>query len=103
MTVLNGTALDAEVETGEVEIKPGRRSMVTSVRPYVSGGTTTVQVGYRNDQSDSVTYTGAQGEVSSGFVRVRKNARFHRFRANITGGFSDALGFDVEAKVGGQR
>jgi hypothetical protein len=95
-------AMDATIETGEFQVNPGARTDITLVRPYVDGGTVTVQMGTRNLHSDTVSYASAVSLNSSGDAPVRSNARFHRVRLNITGEFTDAQGVDIlkSTKVG---
>jgi hypothetical protein len=90
-----GSALDGLVETGETQINPGQRTEIFNIRPVVDGGTITVQMGTRGKLTDSVTYAAAVSTNSSGECPVRSNARFHRARLNITGGFNFAQGVDV--------
>ena len=91
-----GTALDAVIDTAEAQITPGYRTDVTLLRPMVDGsGTVTVQVGTRNNLSDTVAFGAAVSVNASGFCPVRSNARYHRARVNISGGFNDAQGIDL--------
>lgn len=90
-----GSAQDAVFETGEVQLTPGRRSEVTSVVPLVDGGTHTVQVGTRETQDGTVSWSSASTENASGICPVRSNSRYHRFRVNNTGSFTDAMGVEI--------
>lgn len=96
-----GTALSATIETMEKQINEGYRTEVNLVRPAVEGATatTTIQLGTRNKQSDSVTYSNAVSENSAGNFSFRSNARFHRARVNISGGFDHAQGIEVLESV----
>jgi hypothetical protein len=89
---LTGTALDATLETGEVQLSPGRRSEVGEVVPLVDGGTHTVQVGTRETQTETVSFGSISAENASGVCPVRSNSRYHRFRVNNTGDFNSATG-----------
>jgi hypothetical protein len=96
-----GNAMTAEIQTLELQLFPERRSMLRTVRPLVDGGTTTVQVGSRNLQSEAVSTTPAKSLNSSGIANIRKNARYHRFRLNISGDWINATGVEPEmGKVG---
>jgi len=97
-----GTALDATIETGEQG--SDNRALVTSVRPVVSGYSgVTAQVGSRNLQGDSTTWSTASSINSNGECPVRVDSRYFRVRLNITGGFTHAVGVDALAKKGGKR
>lgn len=87
-----GTALDATLETGEVQIIQGKRAEVSEVVPLVDGGTHTVQVGTRETQVASCTFGSVSTENASGICPVRSNGRYHRFRVNNTGDFNSATG-----------
>ena len=97
-----GTALATTLETGEVQLNPGR-SEVTEVTALVDGGTHTVQVGTRETQASTVTWGSVASENASGVCPVRSNSRYHRFRVNNTGSFTDAQGVDVVSVPVGQR
>ena len=99
----NGTSLDAVIETNEFEVSPGRRSLMKAIRPIIDGGTTTVQVGHRNRQQDTFSFTPATSVNANGRATMRKNARYHRVRCNITGSFEHAMGVQVDARPSGMR
>jgi hypothetical protein len=105
MVNFSGSALTAQLETMEAQVFPNMRAYITRVRPIVDGsGTVTVQMGTRNVHSESVTYGSATSLVSNGDCPVRSNARYHRIRVNISGGFNDAQGVEVlEATPLGKR
>jgi hypothetical protein len=105
MVNFNGSATTALLETGEKQITPAQLTEVLRVRPVISGsGTVTLNIGTRNLQSDSVTYTSNLSPNSVGDVECRANARFHRVRANISGGFNNAQGIQlIEASASGRR
>lgn len=101
-----GTTMDATLETGETQLIPGKRADLNEVSPLVSGGTHTVEVGTRETQVASVSYSGASSENASGICPVRSNSRYHRFRVNITGDFTDATGIlidDEKISMAGER
>jgi hypothetical protein len=90
-----GTALDATFETSETQIFPAHRAEVNAVVPLVDGGIHTVQVGTRETQASAVTWSSAATENTSGICPVRSNSRYHRFRVNNTGSFTDAMGVEI--------
>jgi hypothetical protein len=100
-----GAAMDAVLETPEAQLFPGNRADLSLVRPMIDGsGTVTMQIGTRNLLSDTVTWGTASSVNSAGDCPVRSNARYHRARVNITGGFNDAQGIDiVKATKAGMR
>ncbi len=101
----NGTALNATIETGEAEVVPGKRARLSLVKPLIDGGSTvTMQLGSRNVLTESVTWGTETAPNSTGNVEVRSNARYHRARVKVSGGFTHAQGVDVvEANEAGKR
>lgn len=88
--------MPALLETAEKQINPSGLTELSLVRPVISGsGTVTLNVGTRNLQSESVSYSSAITPNSTGDCDARANARFHRIRANISGGFDDAIGVQL--------
>lgn len=79
----SGSNLAATIETGEFQLYPGERALVTEVWPMVDGGTLTMALGTRNRPNDSVTYTSAVSQNSIGACPFLSNARYHRARVSI--------------------
>lgn len=100
---LSGTPETAMIDTAEVQLSPGRRTLVSAVRPLVQGGTTTIQIGHRNLQSAAVTWTATATTNANGRATLRKNARYHRFRATITGEWEYAMGVEPDGQGVGWR
>ncbi len=95
-----GTAQTATIETSSDDKITGGRTVITGVRPYINGGTTTIQVGIQDALSDSVSYsTAASLNSRSGMANFRDlsniEGRFVRTRYTITGGFTTAQGADI--------
>jgi hypothetical protein len=90
------TYLDAVIETQEGQLTDGGRTELKLLRPLIDGnGAVTLQVGTRNKLTDSVAWGSAIAANSIGECPVRSNARYHRVRVNISGGFTHAIGVDV--------
>lgn len=103
----NGTALDATIETGEFELVPNRRAYVSGVRPTVlanGGATVTVQCLTRDNLKvapTASTETAVTEDTQQADFRC--DARYHRFRVKVSGGFEHATGTDVNAIPSGGR
>jgi len=101
--------LTAVLETAEVELNEGQRTDLFRVMPYIdangySSSVVTVEIGVRNLQSGAVTYGSPISLDANGEIQCRSNARFHRMRTNIAGGFKAAVGVKVlEAEPAGYR
>ena len=102
-----GDPLAATLETTEFEPANLKQSLVKSVTPYVTSKdvapTLTVQVGSRNRQVDTTSFTDATALNSDNIVPTRANGRYHRVRVNTSGTWRYALGVDVEAVPLGRR
>lgn len=91
-----GTALDATIETQEVELTPNMRTNIQEIRPFIEGfDTVTIQIGGRNSLDESVTWGSAISANSAGNFPCRSNYRYHRMRVNMSGGFSHAQGLSI--------
>lgn len=102
----SGTAATALFETGEFQPNPGQRTQVTRLRPLVDGtsATVTLQLGTRNNQTESVTWGNAISVDQIGEFQTRTNARYFRARLNISGGFNFAQGLEaLEVSAAGRR
>lgn len=88
----SGTPLVAEIDTKEWSF-PGRRAYTKSVRPIVesvTGPTIQVAAVTRNMVSSNPVTSGFGGLNSIGQVDRRVDARYHRYRVKISGGFTHA-------------
>jgi hypothetical protein len=91
-----GPAMDAVLETTEQQLTVNKRVHVSRVRPEIDGaGTLTLQAGLRESQDDAVTFGVAATKARDNGYPMRAQARYHRFRANISGGFTRAQGISV--------
>lgn len=99
LNFMNGSALEATIDTGEAQITPGKRSFITEVWPYISGGTTSIYLGTRNLPTDSVTWSSASSVNTVGFAPFRSDARYHRARVVVAAGGSWSHAQGVNPKV----
>ena len=79
-----GAYLAATIETGDVQLSPGYKSMLRSLRPMLEGTsiTTTVTIKYRNRLQDSHSSDSAVAVNVNGVCPLRVNARYHRATIN---------------------
>lgn len=99
----SGSPLTAVFETGELSGGDGRL-FITKARPLVTGyGGVTMQVASRSTLAAQASFGGASALNSAGEFTFRANARWHRFRLTVTGGFTRAVGLDVSATAEGNR
>lgn len=91
-----GTAMPAVLETMEQQIIVNKRVRVSRVRPEIEGaGTLTLQSGTRESQGDSVVWNSTATVARDNNYPMRSESRYHRFRANISGGFTRAQGINI--------
>ena len=106
--MFNGSRLEAIIETQELEISPGKSSLVTQVQPYVdffNVGTTptvTAAIQSRNRHIDSADFSTASSVNADNFIPVRSSGRFHKLKFTISD-FDIAQGFDVTIQERGLR
>lgn len=100
------TYMTAVLDTAEIQLTEGQRSDVFRLKPYVDGSssTVTVQIGTRNLFTEAVTFGSPLPLDVNGEIQCRSNARYHRMRVDIAGGFTHAIGVEVlEFKPAGYR
>ncbi|TNF09399.1 MAG: hypothetical protein EP323_00425 [Gammaproteobacteria bacterium] len=98
LCTFSGDDETAIIETGEVD---GRIS-VKSARP-ITDGTVSLSVGTRNTQSANYSYGAAQTENAKNEMNFRTSAKYHRFKATISGGFNHAQGIEVIYREEGRK
>lgn len=99
LSFFSGQTLDATVETAEAQLFPGRRSLVTLVRPYVeTAGSASVSVSVRVSTRDTNYEAHSFGPALSlnvsGDAPARSNGRYVRVRVSTSGNFNDLQGVD---------
>lgn len=102
----DGDSMAAVIRTNEFEFNTGRQTYFTAVRPIVDGGAVTMKVGSRDNQADTIAFSGVLSPRASGRVTFRRNARYHIFDVMPSGDFSHAIGIQVEREdvmPGGRR
>lgn len=93
----------ATIETGAQEIAPGERVYIDGVRPLVNGGTYAVRVGTQENIGDAVTYSASTTVTArTGKADFSLTGRYARVELTITGGFTTALGLDIEGSPAGR-
>jgi hypothetical protein len=101
--LFNGTALTAVVETAEMQLNPGKRTVVTNTRPLVEEAVSvTVEIGSRNAVSDAVTYSSPSTMNSAGECNVFNSGRYQRARLTLASGFTKAYGLDFDGVPSGR-
>ena len=90
-------AQSATITTGAVDLHQGGRSVVNGLRPIVNGGTYAIRIGIQDDVDDAVSWsTSTVINGRSNMANFRSEGRYIRAELTITGGFTTALGADVD-------
>lgn len=100
-----GSNLAATIDTTEKQLFSGRRSLVTSLRPLVDGGTITCQIGGRDLLTASNSFDTTASVNTIGECSVRNSNRYHRVRTSIAAGgtWTHAQGVAVTASPQGRK
>ncbi len=101
-----GSAKAARFTTGEGQLIADSRAFVRNIRPLVQGtvGNISATIGQRDLLTNDVVW-GSPSNVNTtiGDCPVRSNARYHRFRLDVTGGFQRVMGIDIDFTKEGRR
>jgi hypothetical protein len=99
---LTGTPGTAIFTTQEIRLNPAGKTLMSGLRPQIEGAVLAniaIKVGYRNNQTDAVTTTGAQtADTFTGAANFLIDARYHRAEFDITGAFTKASGGTFDAQ-----
>lgn len=103
----SGTHLDATFQTGEKQLLPGRKSLVTNMRPHIEQGNGTLSVSLfthsRNKPTESLTASTAITMNTDGECpQSIDEARYYRADMSTTGPFTHAYGVEIEYEPGGR-
>ena len=103
---LAGTNLDGELETGDLELVPGQRSMLSGVRSHVRGREVTIQVAGIDDQEPedphALDWSLPEGRERGGIHPVRRDALYHRLRFNLGRDWTEASFYDPDPHATGR-
>ena len=88
----------AIIETGAADPNKEGRTVITGVRPLVSGGVTvTVRVGVQDSIGGAVTYSSVTTpHTRTGMAAFRSEGRYVRIEVTLAGGFTTVLGADID-------
>lgn len=108
LSQLNGAGLEAIFETGDVAIDNGWWTLVSEVRPLVTGAIPLVAVATleKPRDTDTALYEATERMDEDGGCAVNfGNGRYHRFKLTVpAGGFGDVTGLELsEYTRTGQR
>jgi hypothetical protein len=102
----SGNAKDATLETREVQLADPQTAIALRADAIVSGDATlAVQVGTRDQQNvNKPDWSAEYFQNPDGFIPLRSQGRYHRFRLNISGGYwKHAKGVKIMYEATGMR
>ena len=101
---MTGPARTAIFETGDLQLVPYRSALFSSARPEIQGaGRILCQLAGRSRLEDDVIYGPQQGVGRSGVIGLRKDARYHRLRTTVDGGWTELVAHEIEFVPTGYR
>jgi hypothetical protein len=103
---LSGTPQQATIETGDIEVTPGRECRLAMVRPLTDATSgVTVQIASRARLGDAEVNNSYSSLTSSGDIPVRESGRYMRFTQTIAQGtdWDYTEGLDLTPKKGARR
>jgi len=102
--IFSGTDNEGEIETSEVELYPGFRSNVQSIRPIIDAEAT-VTIKTRDKLADSETESSSVSMNTSGINPVRQSGRYIKINVKTPSGvaWNHAQGIDLIASKAGLR
>lgn len=101
IVTFGGFTYDSELITPDIEL--GYNSVVTLVRPQIDNGTASVSVASRRELDDNIQFNTPTSTSSEGRASIRSAGRYHRFKVQPIGNWTNAIGIDVDVKPQGGR
>tara|TARA_S200002703_G_scaffold44458_1_gene38877 strand:- start:2022 stop:3479 length:1458 start_codon:yes stop_codon:yes gene_type:complete len=101
----SGSNLEATLQTGESEIAPNMRALVTGCRPIVDTDAAKGFLLFRDKVASSSSTDGPFTMHTTGTIPFHRSARYFKIQLNIPSAttWSDAQGLDIEAIQEGYR
>jgi hypothetical protein len=103
LSSFSGPNLIGTLETGDVEVNPGYRSLVNRVRPIVDSADATIQVAATGRKNQSFAYCPVSTQDDDGKCPVRVDGRYHRFKTSLPSTFTSAVGMDIDSRAAGRK
>jgi hypothetical protein len=97
LATFTGAPLTATLETGEANFGTGGRAFLTGVHPVAEGGSQVLSILHRDSLLLPIKESQPMTAGRSGWIYCRVNAKYHRFKLRISGGFEYVQGLLYEA------
>jgi hypothetical protein len=102
----DGAPVEGTIETLEAQPNESGSSEVHLVRPLIDSSSSIIKIqsGTRDKLAEDVVWSDEVDVNDTGEAPVRTHARYQRFRASISGGFTGAIGVDIlQTRKAGRR
>jgi len=103
----SGTALSAVLETGNLELSPGRHSLLSGLKAGIRGTDITCQVApvneFENEEPTELDFGLEVHREQNGLFPFRIESARHRIRFNCGKQWSEAAFYDPQFRPAGQR
>jgi len=107
LSAFNGDNLAGVMETGDLELTPGRHSFLGGVQSHIRGTDIKMQVApvdeSENEEPEELDFGDEVAREKTGLFPFRVDARRHRFRFLLGSKWSEAAYFDPEFRATGRR
>ena len=101
IVVFTGSTFNSEIITADIET--GYNSVVSLVRPQIDNGTADISVASRRELDDNIQFGSTVSTTQEGRANFRSAGRYHRFKVQPTGNWTNAISIDVDIKQQGNR
>ena len=93
-----GPNLGATIETGDIEMAPGKRALLTNTRPLVDGGDARIAASGRSRLIDGISYPTGSDLNIHGECPQRVEGRYHRLRCSLSAStsWSHVIGIEYD-------
>jgi hypothetical protein len=101
IVTFTGSNYDSEIITSDIET--GYNSVVSLVRPQIDNGSANISVSSRRELNDNIAFGSSVTTSEEGRANFRSAGRYHRFKVEPTGNWTNAISLDVDVKPQGNR
>ena len=101
IVTFTGNTYNSEIITSDIET--GYNSVVSLIRPQIDNGSADIAVASRRELNDNIQFGSLVSTTQEGRANFRSAGRYHRFKIQPTGNWTNAISIDVDVKTQGNR
>ena len=101
IVTFTGSTFNSEIITSDIET--GYNSVVSLVRPQIDNGSANISVSSRRELDDNIQFGSSVTTSDEGRANFRSAGRYHRFKVEPTGNWTNAISMDIDVKTQGNR